>query len=64
MKELLKRKFGTDEVERGRRALHRLRPEIDQAFECTARILRLPNGARVVSCPARIPTRWPAARAT
>ncbi|MGN6727955.1 MAG: terminase large subunit domain-containing protein [Tepidisphaeraceae bacterium] len=29
--------------------------EIDQAFECTARILKFPNGARVVSLPGKNP---------
>jgi phage FluMu gp28-like protein len=54
-KKLLKRKFGTDEVsEEGERFTDYDR-EIDQAFECTARILRLPNGARIVSLPGKNP---------
>jgi phage FluMu gp28-like protein len=55
MKELLKRKFGTDRVDEESERFTDYDKEIEQAFECTARILRLPNGARVVSLPGKNP---------
>ena len=55
MKALLKRKFGTDRVTEESESFVDYDREIDQAFQCTARILRLPNGARIVSLPGKNP---------
>ncbi len=55
MKLLLKRMFGTDEVREESESFVDYDAEIDHAFVCTARIMRLPNGARVVSLPGKDP---------
>ena len=55
MKGLLKRMFGTDQVYEEREHYRDYDSEIDHMFEATARILRLPNGARIVSLPGRNP---------
>ncbi|MEI8198243.1 MAG: terminase family protein [Phycisphaerae bacterium] len=55
MKALLKRKFGTDEVVEESESFVDYDKEIDHAFECTSRIMRLPNGARITSLPGKNP---------
>jgi phage FluMu gp28-like protein len=55
MKELLKRRFGSDEVSEESSTFVDYDREIDQAFECRAHALYLPNGARVTSLPGRNP---------
>lgn len=54
-KALLKRRFGSDRVEEEAESFTDYDREIDQAFACTARILRLPGGGRVVSLPGKNP---------
>jgi hypothetical protein len=56
MKAVLKRMFGTDQV-RDDETEHYIDydKEIKQRFECSSRIMRLPNGARIVSLPGRNP---------
>ena len=48
-KELLKRRFGSDIVTEEDEPFTDYDEEIDQAFECRRRMLRMPNGARVIS---------------
>jgi phage FluMu gp28-like protein len=54
-RELLKRMFGTDEVREEKENFLDYDSEIKHMFECTARIMRLPNGARIVSLPGKNP---------
>lgn len=54
-KALLKRRFGKEEALEESESFIDWDREIDHAFECTARILRLPNGGRIVSLPGRDP---------
>jgi len=56
MKGLLKKKFGTDQV-RDDETEHYVDydKEINHAFDCSTRTIRLPNGARIVSLPGRNP---------
>jgi phage FluMu gp28-like protein len=56
MKELLKRMFNSDRViEEEPEHYIDYDKEIEHKFECSSRILRLPNGARIVSLPGRNP---------
>ena len=52
---LLKRMYGSDDVREEGEAFTDYDREIDEAFKCTARILRLPGGGRVVSLPGKDP---------
>ncbi|MCC6425121.1 MAG: hypothetical protein IT447_16730 [Phycisphaerales bacterium] len=54
-KTLLKRRYGSDRVDEEAEGFVDYDREIDQAFACTARILRLPGGGRVVSLPGKNP---------
>lgn len=55
MKLLLKKMFGTDEVKEETERFMDYDREINHLFECSARIMRLPNGARIVSLPGKNP---------
>jgi phage FluMu gp28-like protein len=54
-KALLKRMYGSDRVDEEAESYVDYDRQIDHAFQATARILRLPNGGRVVSLPGRNP---------
>lgn len=54
-KGLLKRMFKSDTIVEEDESFDDYDREIDHLFKCTARILRLPNGGRVVSLPGKDP---------
>lgn len=55
MKQLLKRKFGTDQVREDAEEFDDIDRDINQKFRAVARTLHMPNGARVISLPGRNP---------